>query len=332
MAVLHLFNPENDLALAAGIATYTPPPAAVELRRRGALLPMWFASAGDYVLAPRSLAAEAERFRRKYGLQGDIFTPGHADAVVSCAPWGWSAAARRLFVKAGVADAALPSDDTIARMRALSHRRTSVAILQAVGWPQLPVEAATVEAAFDAVGRFGGRAFLKFPWSSSGRGVFDTSTLSADKIHSVAAGCIRRQGSVMVEPAYNKVSDFAMLYCCSGGRAEFHGLSCFATHAGGAYAGNVIAPQSHLAKLIGIPTEDVAEAVCAAITAVVAPHYSGPLGVDMMVAESDGGSRFIMPCIELNLRYTMGFVALEVMRRAPQLCPALTTDDFLYII
>ena len=68
MAVLHLFNPENDLALAADMACYTPPPAAVRLRSRGALLPLWFASEGDLIMAPPELEASALRLRDEYGL------------------------------------------------------------------------------------------------------------------------------------------------------------------------------------------------------------------------------------------------------------------------
>ncbi len=68
-----------------------------------------------------------------------------------------------------------------------------------------------------------------------------------------------------------------------------------------------------------------------ALDAVIAPHYTGPLGVDMMVARTGGGERFVMPCVEVNLRYTMGFVAMAVARRCPSLSGALTTDDFLYV-
>ena len=49
---LHLFNPENDLALALGCRHYTPPPHAVAIHNAGALLPMWWAEKEDRVIAP----------------------------------------------------------------------------------------------------------------------------------------------------------------------------------------------------------------------------------------------------------------------------------------
>ena len=88
MAVLHLFNPENDLALAADMACYTPPPAAVRLRSRGALLPLWFASEGDLIMAPPELEASALRLRDEYGLSGEIFTAGQAQRGGRCVPLG----------------------------------------------------------------------------------------------------------------------------------------------------------------------------------------------------------------------------------------------------
>ena len=60
MAKLHIFNPENDLALAANVARYTPPPAAVSLRLSGALLPLWWAATlYDLGLVPPQMIAEA---------------------------------------------------------------------------------------------------------------------------------------------------------------------------------------------------------------------------------------------------------------------------------
>ena len=47
------------------------------------------------------------------------------------------------------------------------------------------------------------------------------------------------------------------------------------------------------------------------MTEMVAPHDTGPLGVDML-AGNDGT---LNPCIELNLRRTMGFVARDVFNR-----------------
>ena len=70
---LHLFNPENDLALAANLDHYTPPKAAVDLRRSGALLPMWYADAGDRVLCHGVNARWFDTVRTAFGIDVDVF-------------------------------------------------------------------------------------------------------------------------------------------------------------------------------------------------------------------------------------------------------------------
>ena len=43
--------------------------------------------------------------------------------------------------------------------------------------------------------------------------------------------------------------------------------------------------------------------------------YHGPLGVDMMVVDM-AGDYFLHPCVEINLRRTMGHVALDLTRHS----------------
>ena len=57
MPAIHLFNPENDLALASGMPFYTARPNARALHDAGAALPFWWAEDGDMVIAS-NLSAE----------------------------------------------------------------------------------------------------------------------------------------------------------------------------------------------------------------------------------------------------------------------------------
>ena len=50
MAVLHIFNPEHDIALAANLSNFTSPHAGRQLRHDLGYLPAIWASADDYVL------------------------------------------------------------------------------------------------------------------------------------------------------------------------------------------------------------------------------------------------------------------------------------------
>jgi hypothetical protein len=50
----------------------------------------------------------------------------------------------------------------------------------------------------------------------------------------------------------------------------------------------------------------------------LAGHYVGPLGVDMMLVRQTDGTLCLHPCVEVNLRHTMGHVALHLSRRLPE--------------
>ena len=55
---LHIFNPENDLALADGGANYCPTPAAAYIAYDLASLPLWFAGEQDCVVLPDGVHRE----------------------------------------------------------------------------------------------------------------------------------------------------------------------------------------------------------------------------------------------------------------------------------
>lgn len=284
-----LFNPENDLALAAGTANYTPPKAVREFRTALAAIMAWLAEPGDNIVAP----GVSEQWLREAGLHVGLCAEGEPT------PWGWSAHAVRQFQQLGISGP-FPN---VERLRELSHRRTALQLHRDLQGrlpyplPPAPQEITNVSQLPDT-----DQIFLKAPWSCSGRGVVDCQGMAAENIRRRAADAIRRQGSVMVEPRLNKLRDFAMLFC----HGKFQGLSLFETN-GTAYAGNIVAPQKELEAMLG--AEYIGE-TAAAIEACLPKDYDGSLGVDMMLY--DGG---ICPTVEVNLRHTMGFVALALAQR-----------------
>lgn len=289
---VHLFNPENDLALASGKANYTPPLPVKRFKEALAQLPRWYADADDVILTPEVTLTDLP-----------------ADAVPT--PWGWSANAIAQFRKAGL-DGPFPDAEIIRR---LSHRRTALNLhreLQKSGLPYpLPPEPQEIT---DAGLISSGEIMLKSPWSCSGRGVIDCSGMSRESIINIAQGIIRRQGSVMVEPKLDKTKDFALLYEIEKGEVTFKGISSFFTSSTDtAYGGNLCAPQEELRT--DLPQEQLeatVPAVASALSRIIAPYYSGPVGVDMVLY---GPEQTICPTIEVNLRRTMGFVALALYER-----------------
>lgn len=325
MPSIHLFNPENDIALAAGTANFTPPKGALAISRAGEPLPLWWAEEDDAILVTDDrAAAAAERLKREYRLEGEIRS--NALPEMKPEPWGWSLYTRRRFISAGADEKLCPTDETLERIRQLSHRRTTIAIHRAIGTPDslMPVEAATTEDAMKSIELFGD-AVVKLPWSSSGRGVMYTRGMTRTRLIQQIAGMTGHQGSVLIEPCYDRVRDFAALFHSDGKEATFQGLSMFSTDPKGFYTGNIVAPQEVIAERTGIDTEPYISLLLNAVSSIVAPHYSGWFGVDMLVYRDKGGKERVAPCIEINLRRTMGVAALLIERRLKPDTPHILT-------
>lgn len=58
----------------------------------------------------------------------------------------------------------------------------------------------------------------------------------------------------------------------------------------------------------------IQEAVRTVLQEVYGSTYAGCIGVDMLVYRQKDGSFAIHPCIEINMRYTMGMVALRLFQ------------------
>ncbi|MDE6368236.1 MAG: hypothetical protein K2K94_03275, partial [Muribaculaceae bacterium] len=153
-----------------------------------------------------------------------------------------------------------------------------------------------------------------------GRGLLDTRHVSAEEALRRCEGTMKRRGSVMVEKAYERAADFAMLFECHDGICEFVGYSLFNADASGSYTGNKLATHERLLEIIGdeYPAERLiktADVMRGAIEKLIAPSYSGPLGVDMLVARLADGTKLLDATVEINLRMTMGFVAHSLSER-----------------
>ena len=280
---MHCFNPEHDIVLAldAG-AGFTPPKAARKLRADLSHLPsLWGADEEPSV-------------------------------------WGWDAAVVAELVKAGVPRDKMPSDEQLREIRRLSNRSLAVELLSRLRTLPGTVGTSAVCRSLADVEQFArehGDTILKAPWSSSGRGVKQFTAHSAQFIVST----ITKQGTIIAEAKCQRVMDFALEYHSDkDGRIAYSGLSLFST-VNGAYKGNLLLPEEEKRQLLFqyIP-EAAVTAASAIIKAELAPRlkgiYSGPFGIDMMVCQ--GGAGYLLnPCIEVNLRRTMGHVALALTQQ-----------------
>lgn len=347
---LHIFNPEHDIALASGLANFTAPHAGRQLRHDLGFLPALWASEGDAIVVD-----DVDTARRAWSRLGARLAylgfPGFsarkelrflpwktalslapADGL---APWGWDAALRAVLLRRGIALALLPTEPELETIRQLSHRRLTALLLPQLRQGRADVSVGEATECREATEveqllRRQGRVVVKSPWSSSGRGLRfldnDRDPIGNNRwLHNVLAA----QGSVMVEPQYNKVKDLAMEFHSDGeGGVEYRGLSLFHTQ-NGAYQGNVVATEAAKRQLLAryVPTQlidGVQRDLCRLLGTVLSGKYRGPLGVDMMVVGAAHGDGFLLhPCVEVNLRRTMGHAALALTPQA---------DDALHVM
>ncbi len=283
-----LANFSHDLALSHGMVSYTPPPNVRAMERDLAKLADFFVPAGEVSYNP--------------------FAP----------VWGWDSALVRKLKSCGFSN--LPSSGQLEKIRTLSSRETAMRVLGALGtslgdkWSLCGDS--TLCTSGESLCLPEGRFVLKELWSGSGRGLrFVNGRVGGQQLN-WALRCIKLHGGIVVEPYYSKIRDFAMEFIVTENTVEYCGLSVFRTTSGNAYAGNLLMPQERLWNMMEayFPRalyRDVADVLLSVLRKIFTGNYMGPLGVDMMIVD-DGGRLAVHPCVEINVRRTMGMLSLHL--------------------
>ena len=326
MDKLHIFNPEHDIALASNLTNFTAPHAGRQLRADLGFLPALWADEGDYVLVEdadyAALAYRRATKGRKCRVEWVTKSQLSSLPLLSVSPWGWDAALRHQLLRYGVDASLLPSEQQVAEIRQLSHRQTAALLL-----PSLRIGGTVGEAVFcqsvEAVEQqlsLHPRLVLKAPWSSSGRGLrFINGQLSEYHLGWLR-NLLTSQGGVMAEPYYDKVKDFGMEFITDAdGTIRYEGLSLFHT-VNGAYVGNILATESAKLEMISryISVDLLNIIKQRIISSLRLGTYQGPFGIDMMIVRNNpqlstkSSQLLLHPCVEINLRRTMGHVALSL--------------------
>ena len=160
---------------------------------------------------------------------------------------------------------------------------------------------------------------IKTPFSSSGRGLYwlEENTLDNRAI-SWINGALKKQGDVSIEPVLDKVLDFAAEFYSDGnGNVKYEGLSIFETQAQGQFSGCMLGLQELLLQRLNeyISPEDfmfLVEQIGLVLKEAIGSSYCGFMGVDMLIYKTSDGNYAVHPFVELNLRSTMGLVAMQL--------------------
>ncbi len=323
MKKLYLFNPDNDLALGNNDVNYMAPKSAKRLANDLAVLPLWYGGEDALILADsaynRSFVAEVNEL---FNINAKIVSWSELDGLedVFLQPWGWNKAMLKSLKIAGLNSKSLITDVMVDSIRSLSHRSAAVKLLQAIPKSNVMCGFSFMMSHIDDLESIAsklGPIVLKAPFSGSGKGLnwckydIDTATVNWCK------RLLRTQGSVIVEPVFDKVQDLAMeFYLESPTKIKFIGYSSFDTQENGAYTGNLLIPDDELEEEVNYKffnygfLQQVREMISPLLLNMLGGSYKGPLGVDMMVCKFNTYPYYrLHPCVEINLRMNMGIVA-----------------------
>lgn len=327
---IYLFNPAGDMALASGRENYTPPARIIAFEAALSLLPALYAPEGSSILLHPSLApGDVEGllyFKEARQRSMELIYPDAPLPDAPIVPWSWNKALTFRLRRMGVAERRMPSAECLERWRELSHRRLTVDFhkftIEAYPSDDLdffkrnPPLIFTDMSAFSAALSAMTVGIVKAPWSSSGRGVFQAAYPLDEALNKRVEKIIKTQGSVMLEPLWDKTLDCATEWECRDGEVRFLGYSVFQCSGAGAYKGNMVASAELLRRHINDYTTSLEAALSVQesfLKSHVAPFYSGPVGIDMLTDRAGN----LNPCVEVNLRHTMGYVALMLARNFP---------------
>ena len=337
MSRIHYFNPGHETAVLLGTQNYTAPTNVRKMQKDLALLPVWYAEEDD--LSIWKIVRQPLRFspicpRPTPG----SYTCNKSDAdekplptslLWTHAPWGLSPHSLHLFEqlrdKAKVRLSVPTWKEDYFR---LTGRQTAAECLEKIQalLPDLPIPVAPRFCTkIREVERYmilcNAPFVLKTPYSSSGRGLLWVEKRKPDtKTKNWIEGAFNKQGMISIESGLDKVQDFAMEFYSDGqGTVRYEGLSVFNTEERGSYTGNILEEQStmlsRITRFTGEETYSrIQEAVRTVLQEVYGSTYAGCIGVDMLVYRQKDGSFAIHPCIEINMRYTMGMVALRLFQ------------------
>ncbi|MDR0795123.1 MAG: hypothetical protein LBE79_03600 [Tannerella sp.] len=348
---IHWFNPGHEDAIRVGTPHYTPPASVCRLMSELAFLPAWYANENDYIIineaihTPRFLLSLPETIRppvipiacncppspmedenkiltilRSYNLT--VFS-------LEAAPWGLSPHSIRFFETLRSSNENIIIPPWKETYKTLTGRQTALECLSKIrsflpGYFEalaLPHFCTTEDEIRQFTSEYSPPYILKTPFSCSGRGLYRLPSRHLDlPATSWIKGSIRKQGCISIEPALEKVCDFAMEFESDGkGHIHYKGSAVFNTLSNGSYTGNMLGSSRSIEKYLSafIPVthlREIRKTVASILTDLLSFEYRGYLGIDMLIYRKEN-TFAIHPFIEINLRYTMGLVALQISKR-----------------
>ncbi len=307
-------NADFEVELAAPAGRYRRTHTFEALNRRLAPKLLWLAREGDALLLsepwPDGLRAEAER--RGVELVSTSDAGGQSRRVFT--PWGWTPSAAAAGERAGATLKPVPFE-TVGRVNsklwshALEVELGLVLPGAALARTFEELEAALAGACPGAEDKW----VVKSPFGFAARErVLGRGPRMLEPQAKWSRRRLLRGETLILQPWLEVVREYGVvLEVGEGGVVEILGVSDLQTNGAGTGTGYVLGRPPEPRRREGL--ERVARVVGRRL---YAEGYAGPAGVDAL--EHAGG---LHPLLEVNARYTMGFVALAVERELRPAAP-----------
>lgn len=338
MLKLNLFNPTCELALENGSKSYMPPASLVAFERDLDLLPIIYSQNDSLTAITKPLnSSELRYFEWLYGQKLALFTLEDEDIETESfkiTPWGFAPnICHQLKQLSGgkIYNAQWKSEwrAFLSRQRAIELLHNSTELLKRLEFnpPFMPTMVKSMEEIYALANS--SDFVVKSLWSSSGRGVFITrdGKLTRNELNMITS-YFRKGEMVVVEPYFKKVVDFSMQFIVdSDQKVSYKATSLFETDSQGRYIASLVGADNekfyaeYAEAFGGQSLLEIGSEVGELIEMILLKHPSNPfhsedgkyteraIGVDMMIYRNSNGKFKLHPCIEINWRYTMGYVA-----------------------
>lgn len=301
-------NADFEVELSHRVGTYRRLPAFDTLNHRLAPNLLWLARAGDALLLREPWSEHLQREARQRRVE--LVSPKHSTRLTThlFTPWGWTPTAQAEGEQAGAIVSHSIPFPIVARV---NSKLWSHALEVELGWAQ---PGATIASTFDELHERVARAcpgdgdkwVIKSPFGFAARErVLGRGASLEGPQARWSQRRLERGETLIFQPWLEVIREYGVVMEISpDGACDIYGISDLQTNGAGTGKGYILGRQ---------PTRQrVAE--LERIAGTVGEHlfkegYFGPVGIDALEH-----SRGLHPLLEINARYTMGFVAVAAER------------------
>lgn len=287
---VHYFNPGYEAAIEKGSCNYTPPIMVQQLRRDLQTLPLYYADVNEEVFISSPLPDDLLCKR----------LIDNKEQVFELLPWGWSPDLKSSFPNIN-----LPY--SLEEMKLFGSRSLSIELWHAVYQkaPNLflyhPPKEVSIGGEVEP-----GEWVLKEDYTSSGRGVEFINARQNPKIIISRRFGVKKGKRLFIEPFYHIKEERGYEFW----RSEEGEITYIGNHKAiierGRYKGSSIGESSD-------DDREYIDSLIGGLTTLPLGSYSGVIGVDTAIYQDESVERFV-PCFEVNVRPTMGYVAICIER------------------